>query len=393
MSLKVAIGHSQEIDGYRAGLQAARQAFDRLARAPVAFVLLIAAHYDNYQRLLAGVTEVVGVVPVLGFSSSAVLTSQGVRRRGVAVALVTGDGLSARAGWWPGFSGDSQVCSQMMLSALQPAAGDGEESLFVVADGLAGDPADLCANLAPFAGHLVGCLAGGDLQRERSIQLGGRQSGSGGLAGLVLNGPLEICSAAAHGWQPVGVIARLTSVQGKFIRSIDGGSASQTYTQLFGFTPEEWASPPLKYLIRQYPLRLRDEIGKPLRAPLWVARDGSLRMNAVMPEDQKVDILVGSPQTCLDAARDAGRAALDALKSPPFLAVALVDIAWQTMFAAQPGEEFRMIRKALGDVPLLGAYTLGQLARSSDTKQVKLLDQHVQVVLFGETPDPQAVQA
>ncbi len=392
MSLKVAIGHSQEIDGHRAGYQAARQAFDRLARAPVAFVLLIAAHYDNYQQLLAGLTEVVGVVPVLGFSSSAVLTSQGVRRRAVAVALVTGEGLSARAGWWPGFSGDSQVCSQMMLSALQPAAADGEESLFVVADGLAGNPVDLCANLSPFAGHLAGCLAGGDLQRERSIQLGGRQSGSGGLAGLVLSGPLEICSAAAHGWQPVGVIARLTGVQGKFIRSIDGRPASQTYTQLFGFTPEEWASPPLKYLIRQYPLRLRDEIDRPLRAPLWVARDGSLRMNAVLPEDQQVDILVGSPQTCLDAARDAGRAALEALKSPPFLAVVLVDIAWQAMFAAQPGEEFRVIREALGNVPVLGAYTLGQLARSSDTQQVRLLDQHVQVVLFGETPAPQAVQ-
>ena len=81
----------------------------------------------------------------------------------------------------------------------------------------------------------------------------------------------------------------------------------------------------------------------------------------------------------------AAKAALEELGGiSPKLAFILVDASWQALLEGQSGEEVRAVREVLGeDVPIAGGYTFGQVGRDSQSGQVALLNQHIEVVVLG----------
>jgi hypothetical protein len=384
MGLTALVGYSQAVDGREAGLQAMRQALDQVGRLPVAFGWVIASHVFALQDVLNGAADLLGNVSLLGFSSSAELSAAGRSHRSVVVALLCSDEIQCRAGWWPDFAQDSRACIQMMLQSLRPDSQAGE-SLLLVADGMNGDAALLSSILSDTGLMVAGCLAGGELWRGRTFQLGGRASGSGGLAAAALGGNVVIGAGVAHGWRPVGALSRLTRVQGQWVRTLDDQPASETYARLFGRPAREWSHPPLNDLVRLYPLGVQEAQGMKVRSPLRVEVDGSLRMNTTLPEGGLVDILVGSQKGCQQAATQATLQALAALgPTRPRLAILLVDMAWQSLLELDAGAEVVAVRRALGeDVPVMGGYTLGQIARPTRDGPVELFNQHILVLLFG----------
>ncbi len=122
-----------------------------------------------------------------------------------------------------------------------------------------------------------------------------------------------------------------------------------------------------------------------VRSPLQVEVDGSFRMNACIGEGQTVHLMVGDPQTCLDNARASVRQALAALgKARPLLALVLVDQAWQTLLETRPGRLTTVLREELGDVPLVGAHTLGQVTRPAGDELVRFYNQAILTAVIGE---------
>jgi hypothetical protein len=388
MTLSAAVGQSQSPDGHQAGLEASQQALERLGKPRPAFAWVIASAVHPSQHVLAGVMDLLGDLPLLGFSTSAELTPAGRSKRSVVVGLFGGDNLNARSGWWPDFIQDSRSSTQNMLRTLLPDAGEGE-TLMVVADGLNGDANFLCETLSGAKYAVAGCLAGGDVGRGRTYQMGGRQVGSGGLAGMVFGGDVVIGTGAAHGWQPLGVLARLTRVQGQWVRGLDGEPASETYARWFGYPARDWAFPPLNDLVRMYPLGVQEQGDSSelvVRSPLRVEADGGLRMNSRLAEGKIVNLMIGSLDGCAQAALQATQEALAALgAATPRAALLLVDMAWQLMLEIQPQREVQAVREALGsDIPIFGGYTFGQIMRPSGSSPVQFLNQHIEVVLFGE---------
>lgn len=406
MSLKAAVGQSFALDGREAGMQAAKQALEQLGLAPVVFAWVIVSQVFAFQEVVNGVADILGTAPLLGFSTSAELTEAGRSRRSVVVAVFAGPDIQGRGGWWPDYAQDSRAITQAMLRSLRLEGRD-EEILFLVADGVNGDADDLCRVLPDGNFCLAGCLAGGELWRGRTFQVGGHASGSGGLAGVVLSGNIVAGVGAAHGWQPVGALARLTRVQGQWVRMLDGLPVSETYSRLFGYPARSWSYPPLNDLVRLYPFGLPEALGAgageqagvaPLRvrAPLRMEADGSLRMNSVLPEGELVELLIGSPEACRQAVHQAVRQAQQALgQTHPRLALVLVDVAWQALFDLDQTAEVDVLRQALGpDVPIAGAYTFGQIARLQALGPAQLLNQHMLVILFGDnTVEPGGVVA
>jgi hypothetical protein len=394
------------MQGREAGVQAARQAQEQVGLAPVAFAWVIASHAFSMSEVVGGVGEVLGNSPLLGFSTSSELTNAGRSRRSVVVVIFAGEDIQARAGWWPDFAQDSRSITQAMLRSLNPS-GERGEILLLIADGVNGDAEEMCRLLMDSSYALVGCLAGGEVWRGRTFQAGGRASGSGGLAGAVLSGNIVVGVGAAHGWQPVGTLSRLTRVQGQWVRMLDGQPVSEVYSRLFGYTPRSWSFPPLNELVRLYPLGLSqtqpeatasggDSLSLRVRSPLRMEADGSLRMNSVLPEGELVELLIGSPEACRRAARQATQQALQTLGPVvPRLALVLIDIAWQTLFELDALAERDAIRQVLGpEVPIVGGYTFGQIARLQPQGPASLMNQHILVVLFGDkTVEPGGIVA
>jgi hypothetical protein len=128
-----------------------------------------------------------------------------------------------------------------------------------------------------------------------------------------------------------------------------------------------------------------DSSGYIVRSPIWFEADGSLRMHSHIPVQSHANVLVGSPEYCLAAAKEAAQQALERLGLVhPSLALIFADSAWQTMLEATPGAEVRAVQAVIGaDVPIVGGYTYGQIYQPDPGVPIELLNQHILIVLIG----------
>ncbi|HMN62238.1 MAG TPA: FIST C-terminal domain-containing protein, partial [Anaerolinea sp.] len=148
-----------------------------------------------------------------------------------------------------------------------------------------------------------------------------------------------------------------------------------------------WAFPPLTELARLYPFGVESYPGSPdllLRSPLRVEVDGSLRMSAAIPEGATAHLMLGDPQACLKAAENAVTQALLSLDTArPMLALAFIDLSWLQLFGARSPQVPETIQEALGSIPLVGAYTLGQVARPAYAATPEIYNQAIQILIIG----------
>ena len=391
MTLTAAVGLGHAVDGREAGLQAAHQALNELGVASPAVAFLFASSHYPPRDVLNGAISLLGDTPMIGLSTPAGLTSAGQHPHSVALAVLAGD-FEAEVHWFSGYAQSSRETAQR-LTQLSTGHSTNRALLFF-ADGFNGDAEQFCGAIQTDSTPLVGGLSGGDLHTGSTFQTAGNQSGAGSLAAAFLRGNLRVGIGYAHGWDPVGSQFRVTRSRGFWLRTLNGRPASETYADLFGHPAREWALPPLSYLARLYPLGIERGEELVVRAPIRVEADGSFRMNAPIRDGADAYLLVGSRLACEKAAGRASQQALLALGGlKPSFALILVDVAWQLLFESHPGADVAAIRDIFGpDVPIAGAYTLGQVvppselrAAGSGSASPQFLNQHVVVVAFAES--------
>jgi hypothetical protein len=381
MTLTVSIGQAQELNGREAGLQATHHALNRLGTGSPAFGLVIASHQYQAREVVSGVSSLLGDTPMIGFSSSAGLTSSGLHPNSVIVALLGGD-ILAETRWMPGYAQSGRETGAQL--ARQAAEGGDTRALLFFADGFNGDADQLCSAIGESPFPLAGGLSSGDLHTGHSYQIAGPQTGSGALTAAFLRGGLRVGVGYSHGWNPVGSQFRVTRSRGFWLRTLDGRPASETYAQLFGYPARDWAFPPLSHLARLYPLGVEHGDQLLVRAPIRVEADGSFRMNAPVRDGADAYLLVGSRVSCETAAQQAAQQALQQLDGrKPVFALVLVDIAWEMLLKSHPGSEISAVQDILGtELPIAGGYTLGQIVPGREMKTPALLNQHIVVVAF-----------
>lgn len=383
--LTVSIGQAQALNGREAGLQATHQALNRMGAAMPAFGLVIASHQYQARDIVSGVSSLLGDTPMIGFSSPAGLTNEGVHPNSVVVVLLAGD-MQAETHWLPGYAQSARETGSKILKAASEQKEN--STLLFFADGFNGDADQLCNSLSDGSLKLVGALSSGDLHTGHSYQMAGPQTGTGALTAAFLHGDIRVGIGSAHGWNPIGNQFRVTRSRGFWLRTLDGHPASETYAKLFGYPAREWAFPPLSHLARLYPLGVEQGDQLLIRAPIRVEADGSFRMNAPVRDGVNAYLLVGSRVSCENAAQEAAQQALKQLEGgKPIFALVLVDLAWEMLLKSHPGTEINAVREILGEqVAIAGGYTLGQIAPGKNNPAPQLLNQHIVVITFGEAP-------
>ncbi len=384
MTLISSVGFAQALDGREAGLQAAHSALNHIGANTPSLAVVIASHQYQAREVYNGVSSLLGDVPMIGFSSPAGLTQDGLHPHSVVVALLSGD-FHADALWLPGYAQSGRETAAKIEQHV--AARVEQQSMLFFADGFNGDAEQFCGGISSGL-NIIGGLSSGDLHTGNTYQMAGNQSGAGGLVAAFLRGNLKIGVGSDHGWDPVGRQFRITRSRGFWLRTLDGRPASETYAGLFGYPARDWAFPPLNYLARLYPLGIEQGEDLVVRAPIRVEADGSFRMNATIREGIDAYLLVGSRAACERAAQQATQQALLNLgDARPAFALVLVDVAWQMLLKAQPGAEIDAVQEILGTkIPIAGGYTLGQVT-STDGTTPKFLNQHIVVIVFGENQE------
>jgi hypothetical protein len=381
-------GIGKGLDGKEAGQQAIQQALNNLGSGrPVLAIMLVSQEFAATD-VLAGVVGFLGNTPIWGFSTSLPITKEGEQSRSVIVALLSGNELKAKVNWWPGYLQDSAKTIQQvrqLLSENEPK----QNGFLLVADGVNGDARQICTEFQVGNIPLGGGLAAGGIHSGKTFQFGGIQGGTGALSLAVLSGRFRMGVGMGTGWQDIGIDFQVDRAKGAWIQSLDGLPAAEAMAKVFGYSARDWAFPPLTDLARLYCLGIETAPGSSewdYRSPLHVEVDGSLRVNAPVPEGQVAHLLVGDPDACLVAAREAAREAIQSLgKARPLLALVLVDLAWHYLFETCQEQIMAAIQPIVGETALIGAYTFGQIGRIYTDAPPRLYNQFIQVVLLGES--------
>ena len=383
MTFHAAVGHAQALDGREASLQATHHALNNLGSATPGFGIVIASHQYQARDVANGAASLLGDAPLIGFSTPAGLTGEGLHSHSVVVAVFSSENMEANSHWMPGYAQSSRETAaqlDMLISGKQ------SKNVIFFADGFNGDAEQFCKLFSSNVFQMTGGLSSGDLHSGSTYQIAGNQTGTGALAALTFNGDLRMGIGHAHGWDPVGGQMRVTRSRGFWLRTLDARPASETYAELFGYPAREWGFPPLSHMARLYPLGMEQGEELVVRSPIRVEADGSFRMNAPVRDGSDAFVMVGSRMSCQEAAQKATQQALRELDGiKPAFALVLVDIAWQMLLKATPGAEIAAIQEIIGEqVPIAGGYTLGQIVPGQEALSPEFLNQHIVVILFGE---------
>ena len=280
MTFHAAVGQAQALDGREASLQATHQALNRLGAVAPGLGIVISSHQYQARDVASGVSSLLGDAPLIGFSTPASLTGEGLHAHSVVVAILSLEEIEAKAHWLPGYAQSSRETATQLEMLL---SGNQTQTIICFADGFNGDAEQFCNSLSSKAFQIVGGLSSGDLHTGNTYQIAGNQTGTGALASR---------------WR------------GFWLRTLDGRPASETYAELFGSPAREWSFPPLSHMARLYPLGMEQGEELIVRAPIRVEADGSFRMNASVRDGADAFILVGSRASCHQAAQQAAQQAL-----------------------------------------------------------------------------------
>ncbi len=208
MTLFAAIGMAHGLDATEAAILATDQALAQTGRHRISLAIIAASHDYPVDQVVNGVAGLLSDTPLLGFSTPAQLTTEGIHQRSIVVALIVGDQLQAKCQWWDEQSDNGDA------RELQPVTMSDQETsgLLVIADYMSGGMLKRLHNTPAGNRSLAGCLAGGDLSADSTYQIGGRSFGSNGIASAALSGKLSIGIGTSHGWQPLGMYLRITQV-------------------------------------------------------------------------------------------------------------------------------------------------------------------------------------
>jgi hypothetical protein len=389
------------INGRDAAMQATQHALDQLGTARPALALVFVAQEFNISEVLTGLTNLLGETPLWGFSTTRPMTGEGDQPRSVVVALLTGSDLKAQVLWYPNYTQDSAGVAKQLVQALKQDVFLPQDILLMV-DGINGSLIPVCAALGELQVPVAGGMSAGEPSQGKTFGIGKNQAGPGALSAATFSGRCRLGVGLAHGWKDMGVYFHVTRTRDVWLQTLDHAPAAETYAKYFGYSAREWAFPPLTEMARLYPLGVEPARNKHtgalmgtdpsqllIRSALRVEVDGSLRMSGPVPEGAVVHLMVGDPDACLEAAQIAAEMALRGLygRAKPILAVALVDVAWQVLFESRPDQISVALRSVLGDIPLVGAYTYGQLVRPDLDQPPVLHNQNIEVVVFGEAQE------
>lgn len=381
-------GAAQGLDGRDAAMKATQKALDQLgALRPVLGIAIVSEEFDVQEALL-GLSSLVGDTPLWGISTVMPIQGGADLPRSVVVVLLAGNDLKAVVHWLPNFAEDSQEAARQVSRLLRQEL-ILPQGVLLAAEGVGGSLLPACSSIADLPIPVAGCLASGGYTSGKTYLIGKNQSGPMAMTAAVLGGRFRLSSAVGHGWRDTGLHFTVTKAHDVWVDTLDGAPAAEMYERNFGHTAREWAFPPLSDLTRLYPLGVEVQPGSPelmLRSPLRAEVDGRLRMSAPVAEGSVVHLMLGDPQACLKSAEEAVYRAIEGLNGArPLAALGFIDLAWQYLFETRVNEVPEAIQEALGSIPLVGAYTLGQVARPTLQGAPVIYNQCAQIVLIGCT--------
>ena len=364
----VAVSTTQT-DSAAAGAALAAQINSALPLPPHVIIVFAAPTY-NHALLLQALRDGAPSALIVGASSAGEFTNDTVGV-GLATALAIRDE-------------DSRFTAQIGHSLKADPAGAASEivsgfagrsdhsfshrSALVLTDALAGH-ADALADALTLetAGEyqFFGGGAGDNATFQRTTVFCGTQVLSDAAVALEILSPKPLGIGVSHGWEPASEPFRVTEADGLKLISLNGLPAVEAFEEHAQVKGEQIdRAAPIPFFLQNI-IGIDTGSGYRLRVPLGVNEDGSIHCAAEIPTGTIVRIMKSSHASAAEAAERATDAAIAAIGSNlPKAALFFDCVATRLRCGPHFQAEVDAVTSRIGDAPLAGCNTHGQIARA-----------------------------
>jgi len=318
-------------------------------------------------------------VPIIGCTSAAIISHQGVFKHGLAVML-----LSLPANVYFHIACVRNIKEKTALTAgrelgeklLSGFQGIHRDLSIIFSDGLIDEGSNLIYGLQERLGKsfpLVGASASDNLRFFRTYLYFNEEVLTDSAVGIVWGGKLNFGLGIQHGWKPLGKPRTITRSEGNIIHKIDGEPAIKIYEEYLGRNLAELQKE-IRRISILYPIGmyLAGEEEYLLRNILSIENNGSLRLQGNVIEGSTIRLMIGTKESCLNATRQALSEAkkilfapiVDITKSEIKNFVFVFDsVSRYMLLRKEADQEIEIIRGGFNqDTPIIGLYTYGEQA-------------------------------
>lgn len=371
MAITIGIGLSTEKDPLQATRDAVRQARARLQSKSIDFAFVFSSLEFAHATTLKSLDHILGSVPLIGCTSLALMTNEGVFRPALAVALVS---LPTSIQFNIGKVKDINLQSTSAAGAeLGTKLSYGFSNIrrdlsILLLDGFLRNGSAFLEGFQQRMGKsfpVAGGSASDDLDAKKTFLYYEQEVLTDAACGILWGGKMHFAIGIRHGWQPLGKPRLVTRARDNVVYEIDGTVAVKFYEEYFNVDLATLRKE-LKRISILYPVgvHLAGEEEYLLRNILSIENDGSIVFQGTVPEACYVQLMIGTKESCLNAASEAAEEIKRAFFNHSLDFLLIFDsVSRYILLGRQVAKELEIIKKKLGDeVPLLGIYTYGEQA-------------------------------
>jgi hypothetical protein len=345
-----------------------------LEAGPPLLVLIFCSPRHDIEALVAHVERRCGGAQVIGCTTSGELDIQRSMAGGLCLWALGGKGLSVATGMGQGDAQGLHQAAHAAARCLDQLERRDNTVLLLLADGLCGDQMEVVRGAYEVAGvdvPLVGGCAGDDLAMRQTRQIFGRQVLSHAVVAAAISSDAPLGIGMSHCWEPKGDPLLVTGSNGTSVWSLDDRPALDVYLEAFE-APAELLNRPEAFAAfattRPLGLRRRDRIEIRFVAGFDRARRSLLTI-AEVPQGGLAFLMQGDQRSVLQATQEACELALRQLGERQACGLLLFDcVARRSVLLAdgtpESEAEVERIRSVVGDIPVAGFYTYGEIART-----------------------------
>jgi len=370
MPVEVGIGTSTEREPLHAVKEAVEQARKTIG-GNINLAIVFSSIDLSYQGLPLAISNILGPVAIVGCSSLAVISGQGIFKHGLAIMLLGfSDGDYAKTACVKDVrqKGSLAAGEELAEQLLAQLSGAPRNLSLIFSDGLIESGSELITGLQEKLGSsfpLVGASASDNLSFKNTYLYFQRDMYSDAVCGIIWGQKLTFGLGVHHGWEPLGKPRYITKSHGNIVTEIDGQPAVKIYEDYFAKKSAKLKKE-LKRISILYPIGiyLPGEEEYLLRNIFAIEDDGSIIFQGNVSEGSQIRLMIGTKESCLEATQRAlDEAKKQIMGHRPRFALVFDSASRFMLLGRRAVRELEIIKAGLNqDTPIIGLYTYGEQA-------------------------------
>lgn len=365
----IGIGYSSEKDSFRAAREAALLAKAELKQEDIDLAFIFCSIHYNPENVLKGIKQILPDTKIVGCSGKSIMMPYYTGSNDFVLLAIKSKTIKF------GISCVSNVNEKNARTAGQELARKSlsdfklaQRDIFIMlSDGLIKNSSDLILGVQDILGKsfpVIGGAASDELRFSKTFQYCQNNVFSNAAIGVLFGSLANFGFGIKHGWRPLGKPRKITKSEGNIIETINDEPAIKMYQDYFDQEAQELFKTKLSKLSILYPIGINvpgeDEFI--IRNVLFAREDGALICQGDVPVGSDINLMIGSKDFCIQAAKDAAYEAKKGLKDkPPSLIIVFDSISRNRLLGRSAFDEIRAVKDVLGtNVPLVGFYSYGE---------------------------------